>query len=55
LTIAPGAMEVPSIAAALQQMPQGISLSTQSIATLFPGLAWRPLAGSPITVTIAAA
>jgi DNA-binding transcriptional LysR family regulator len=55
LTIATGAMEVPSIAAALQQMPQAISLSTQGMATLFPGLAWRPLAGSPITVTITAA
>jgi len=55
LTIATGAMGVPSIAAVLQQMPQAISLSTQAMATLFPGLAWRPLAGSPITVTIAAA
>jgi DNA-binding transcriptional LysR family regulator len=54
LTIATGAMEVPSIAAALQQMPQAISLSTRSMATRFPGLAWRPLAGSSITVTFAA-
>jgi DNA-binding transcriptional LysR family regulator len=54
LTIATGAMEVPSIAAALPQMPAAISLSTPRMAELFPELAWRPLVGSPITVTIAA-
>jgi DNA-binding transcriptional LysR family regulator len=54
LTIATGAMEVPSIAVALPLMPSAITLSTPRIAALFPGLAWRPLAGSPITVTIAA-
>jgi DNA-binding transcriptional LysR family regulator len=54
LTIATGAMEVPSIATNLPLMPAAVSLSTQRMATLFPGLAWRPLTGSPITVTIAA-
>jgi DNA-binding transcriptional LysR family regulator len=54
VTIGTGAMEVPSIAAALPLMPGAISLSTARMAELFPELAWRPLVGSPITVTIAA-
>jgi DNA-binding transcriptional LysR family regulator len=54
LTIATGAMEVPSIAAALPLMPAAISLSTSRLAARFPELAWRPLVGSPIMVTIAA-
>jgi DNA-binding transcriptional LysR family regulator len=54
LTIATGAMEVPSIAAALPLMPTVISLSTPRMTTVFPGLAWRPLVGSPLVVTIAA-
>jgi DNA-binding transcriptional LysR family regulator len=54
LTIATGAMEVPSIAAALPLMPAAISLSTARMARRFPGLTWRPLLGSPITATIAA-
>jgi DNA-binding transcriptional LysR family regulator len=53
-TIATGAMEVPSIAAALPLMPAAISLSTPRIAAAFPGLAWRPLVDSSLTVTIAA-
>jgi DNA-binding transcriptional LysR family regulator len=54
VTIATGSMQVPSIAAALPQMPAAISLSTPYMATLFPGLAWRPLVGAPLTMTIAA-